>query len=98
MQLLWIKDPKWNETEKGYYGVIVYSNTEKRPQVSEYSDRVEFLNDRLFETVWTKCTLKINHLKKNDSGKYAFRYIRDGEKYMGSEFELMITGESYNLC
>ncbi|XP_053363088.1 B-cell receptor CD22 isoform X2 [Clarias gariepinus] len=97
MQLLWIKDPKWNETEKEYYGVIVYSNTEKRPQVSEYSDRVEFLNNRLFETIWTQCTLKINHLKKNDSGIYAFRYIRDGEKYLGSKFELMITDNPCNI-
>ncbi|XP_053543548.1 sialoadhesin isoform X1 [Ictalurus punctatus] len=95
LKLLWIKDPKWIEKEKRYDGIIVYSNTDERPQVAEYSNRVEFFNDQ--SSQWTNCTIKIQDLKKNDSGNYTFRYI-GSDKYISNTFLLTVVGESYELC
>ncbi|XP_026790849.3 B-cell receptor CD22 isoform X2 [Pangasianodon hypophthalmus] len=90
MQLFWLKDPEWNTHEKRFDGKIVYSNTSQRPQVSEYSGRVEFelLNEIGY---WAPCTLTINDLKKNDSGNYTFRYIKGDDKYIGNRFHLTVT-------
>ncbi|XP_017346089.1 B-cell receptor CD22 isoform X4 [Ictalurus punctatus] len=87
LKLLWIKDPKWIEKEKRYDGIIVYSNTDERPQVAEYSNRVEFFNDQ--SSQWTNCTIKIQDLKKNDSGNYTFRYI-GSDKYISNTFLLTV--------
>ncbi|KAF4086288.1 hypothetical protein AMELA_G00104200 [Ameiurus melas] len=87
LQLLWIKDPKWSEKDRRFDGIIVYSTTEERPQVAEYSNRVEFFNDQSND--WTNCTLKIHDLKKNDSGNYTFRYI-GSEKYISNKFLLTV--------
>lgn len=95
LQLLWIKDPKWIEKEKRYDGIIVYSSTDERPQVAEYSNRVGFFNDQSGQ--WKNCTIKILDLKKNDSGNYTFRYI-GSDKYISNTFLLTVMGESYELC
>ncbi|KAF4086289.1 hypothetical protein AMELA_G00104240, partial [Ameiurus melas] len=87
LKLLWIKDAKWIEKEKKFDGIIVYSSTDERPQVAEYSNRVEFFNDQ--SNHWTNCTLKIHDLKKNDSGNYTFRYI-GSEKYISNKFLLTV--------
>ncbi|XP_053503681.1 hemicentin-2-like [Ictalurus furcatus] len=89
LQLLWIKDPKWIEKEKRFDGIIVYNSTDEQPQVTEYSNRVEFFNDRKQSSHWTNCTLKIHDLKKNDSGNYTFRYI-GSEKYISNTFLLTV--------
>lgn len=92
MQLLWIKDPEWNKTR--FDGMVVYSNTEERRQLPEYSNRVKFLHTK---SHWTECTLKINDLKKSDTGKYAFRFLRGDHKYLSEKFELTVNGESFVL-
>lgn len=96
MTLLWIRDPKWNQKEKRFDGTIVYSNTEERPQASEYSGRVEFVNENIDEKQeFSTCTLKINNLKKTDSGNYAFRLLKGSHKYKSlNEFKLTVSGES----
>lgn len=100
MQLLWIKDPAWNHENREFDGKIVYSNTNTRPQDSEYSGRAEYVYENKTHTniKRAKCTLKINHLKKNDSGNYTFRYIMKSDKFMSKKMSLTVTGESYNLC
>ncbi|XP_036453126.1 basement membrane-specific heparan sulfate proteoglycan core protein [Colossoma macropomum] len=89
MQQLWFKDPKWNETEKKFNGIIVYSNTEDRPQSPEYSNRVEYqgVYERLHSA---SCTLRINHLQMSDSGNYSFRYIKGTTKFMSKPMHLTI--------
>lgn len=94
MQLLWIKDPEWNEMRKRFDGMVVYSNTEERRQLPEYSDRVEFLHTK---SPWAECTLKIKDLKKNDTGKYAFRFLLGEHKYLSEKIELTVNGESFVL-
>ncbi|KAL6471388.1 hypothetical protein MHYP_G00200380 [Metynnis hypsauchen] len=84
LQLLWFKDPQWNETEKRFNGIIVYSNTEDRPQSPEYSSRVEYGSHS------ASCTLRIKDLQISDSGNYKFRYIHAKEKYMSEAFHLTI--------
>lgn len=94
MQQLWIKDSEWNAKERRFDGVIVYSNTMERPQVSEYSARVEFVHQNMNSYDHT-CNLKINCLKKTDSGNYSFRYIIGSDKYKSEEFNLTVTGKTF---
>lgn len=98
MTLLWIKDPKWNDTQKRFNGTIVYSNTQERPQDSEYTDRVEFVQEKKYYSNRATCTLKINNLNKKDNGNYTFRYIKENDKHKGNEVHLIVAGESYDLC
>ncbi|KAK3560888.1 hypothetical protein QTP86_022881 [Hemibagrus guttatus] len=88
MQLLWFKDPRWNDNEKRFDGTVVYSNAKERPQDPEYSDRVIFLLEN--NSAWATCSLKINDLKVTDSGNYTFRYITKADKFMSSVFNLTV--------
>ncbi|XP_058269937.1 B-cell receptor CD22 [Hemibagrus wyckioides] len=90
MQLLWFKNPKWNDTTKRFDGTFVYSNTKERPQDPEYSNRVIFHEDTAEHQTWATCTLKINDLKVKDSGIYTFRYIKGTNKFMSSAFSLTV--------
>ncbi|KAI5099124.1 B-cell receptor CD22 precursor, partial [Silurus meridionalis] len=90
MEVFWIKDSKWNVNESKFNGTVVFSNTEKRTQAPEYFDRVEFLHDNSSYGN-AKCSLKIKHLRKNDSGAYAFRFIKKTYKFKSEEFNLKVT-------
>uniref|UniRef100_A0A4W4DTW9 B-cell receptor CD22 n=1 Tax=Electrophorus electricus TaxID=8005 RepID=A0A4W4DTW9_ELEEL len=81
--MLWFKDAIWNGEK--FEGTIVYSNKPDQPQASEYSGRVEFLSQDQ-----GSCSLRINHLQKNDSGAYQFRLIDQGYRYM-SKMNMSLT-------
>ncbi|XP_046718573.1 sialoadhesin isoform X2 [Silurus meridionalis] len=76
--------------ESKFNGTVVFSNTENRAQAPEYFDRVEFLHDNSSYGN-AKCSLKIKHLRKNDSGDYAFRFIKKTYKFISEEFNLKVT-------
>ncbi|KAL1261113.1 hypothetical protein QQF64_008940 [Cirrhinus molitorella] len=92
--LLWFKDSEFNTTLQKFFGTIVYSNTKERPQLPDYSSRVEYITDATSftsqEELWIKCDLKITDLQKTDSGKYSFRLISSHKKYMSKPMTLAV--------
>ncbi|XP_066515647.1 B-cell receptor CD22 isoform X2 [Hoplias malabaricus] len=83
LELIWFKNAEWIQDLKHFNGTIVYSNTQKYPQASEYSNRVEFLNYTTDSNRYN-CTITINSLKISDSGNYRFRYIKGDIKQMST--------------
>ncbi|KAL1261115.1 hypothetical protein QQF64_008942 [Cirrhinus molitorella] len=92
--LLWFKDPEFDHALQVFKGTIVYSNTKERPQLPDYSSRVEYITDATSftsqEELWIKCDLKITDLQKTDSGKYNFRFIGSNNKFMSKPITLTV--------
>ncbi|XP_026120031.1 B-cell receptor CD22-like [Carassius auratus] len=95
--LLWFKDPEYNKTLQMFSGTIVYSNTEERPQSSDYSSRAEYITNATSlkqqtqqDNNWIKCDLRITDLQKTDSGRYRFRTI-GLHKFMSDTLTLTVT-------
>lgn len=103
LELLWFKDPQYDKKSKKFYGTIVYSNTNERPQSPGYSNgihqRVEYITDLQSErkneqpkNSGIRCDLRITDLQKTDSGNYSFRYTGP-YKFISKEMNLTVTGE-----
>ncbi|XP_029928049.1 B-cell receptor CD22-like [Myripristis murdjan] len=71
----WMKDAKYHKANRSFTGTVIYSTTPKYPVSLEFEGRVEYLGSLSFgRQSQNICGIKINNLKKTDSGNYSFKY------------------------
>nr|XP_040135375.1 B-cell receptor CD22 [Ictidomys tridecemlineatus] len=75
-RLVMFHNPEYNETIKRYVGTVLYNNTVNRKSPSQQG-RVRFLGDSK-----KNCTLSIESLYVNDSGRLGLRMMTKDDKWM----------------
>ncbi|XP_040135375.2 B-cell receptor CD22 isoform X3 [Ictidomys tridecemlineatus] len=75
-RLVVFHNPEYNETIKRYVGTVLYNNTVNRKSPSQQG-RVRFLGDSK-----KNCTLSIESLYVNDSGRLGLRMMTKDDKWM----------------
>nr|XP_027797044.1 B-cell receptor CD22 isoform X3 [Marmota flaviventris] len=75
-RLVVFHNPEYNETTKCYVGTVLYNNTMNRKSPSQQG-RVRFLGDSN-----KNCTLSIESLLVNDSGRLGLRMMTKDDKWM----------------
>nr|XP_015224272.1 PREDICTED: B-cell receptor CD22-like [Lepisosteus oculatus] len=84
-RIIWFKDAIYNNEKKDFEGTIVFSDIISSVD-PEFARRVEYLGDLNFirkAETFTPCDVKLSNLRKEDTGKYSFRY------YVGSTYKWM---------
>ncbi|XP_069040978.1 B-cell receptor CD22 [Lepisosteus oculatus] len=87
-RIIWFKDAIYNNEKKDFEGTIVFSDIISSVD-PEFARRVEYLGDLNFirkAETFTPCDVKLSDLRKEDTGKYSFRY------YVGSTYKWMSDG------
>lgn len=92
----WIKNAKWDESNKNFSGSIVYSSNSLYTVDPAYATRVKYAGSPI--STWNdlnvapRCSILICDLQKEDSGEYFFRF-NGYFKWRTQNLQLTITGK-----